>query len=335
MKAREAKRDVRIEFYRCACMFGVVLLHALTQGGYADPHRGLDNLMTPSVVGFVFISGYFGLQFKWRSVLRLLGIGLSSMAMITLVHQVICQGDSDCGRFIVSMLRHLKGTWFIWMYLALMTIAPVINPLFEIGPDRTVKGISRRILPFAVTIFIWSYVATKVPVLKIWIPAAGGFGAFGVLTFIGVYLVARFCRVSDVETKLSTRVLLLTAAAGGTMCWIGFQHYHSPFAMVFAGSMFYLFKRLPIEKVGERFEKLILFSAPSMFGIYLLHTNDAGFALLRQAEDWMVAEGWNYYVMSFVVTLSIYFSCLLLDLLRRGSVSLVKIVIEFRRHQLP
>ena len=69
------KRNASIEFYRCLCMAGVVLLHALTQGGYAEGHRGLDNLMVPSVVGFVFISGYFGIKFKFISVLKLLGIG--------------------------------------------------------------------------------------------------------------------------------------------------------------------------------------------------------------------------------------------------------------------
>jgi len=71
-------RDPKIELFRCLCMFGVVLLHALTQGGYADAHRGLDNLMTPSVVGFVFISGYFGIKCRIKGVLKLISVGATS-----------------------------------------------------------------------------------------------------------------------------------------------------------------------------------------------------------------------------------------------------------------
>lgn len=66
-------RDGRIELFRCTMMFGVCLLHALDQGGYADAHRGLDNLMTPCVDGFLFISGYYGIRLRLKSIFRLLG----------------------------------------------------------------------------------------------------------------------------------------------------------------------------------------------------------------------------------------------------------------------
>lgn len=112
-------RDPRIELFRCVCMFGVVLLHALTQGGYADAHRGLDNLMTPSVVGFVFISGYFGIKFKFKSVLRLLGIGMSSWIVLAIVSQDFNSSFGVGGYW-----------WFLWMYLALMAIAPVVDAVF-------------------------------------------------------------------------------------------------------------------------------------------------------------------------------------------------------------
>ena len=81
------KRDASIELFRCLCMFGVCLLHALDQGGYADPHRGLDNLMAPSVVGFIFISGWFGVKLKLRSLAKLIGIGLYCAAAVTIIYE--------------------------------------------------------------------------------------------------------------------------------------------------------------------------------------------------------------------------------------------------------
>lgn len=114
------KRNASIEFFRCLCMAGVVLLHALTQGGYADEHRGLDNLISPCVVGFVFISGYCGIKYKLRSVFKLLGIGLSSFIML-----IIISGNYN------SSFGIRGYWWFLWMYLALMTITPVANTLFD------------------------------------------------------------------------------------------------------------------------------------------------------------------------------------------------------------
>ena len=58
------------------------MLHCLIKGGYVGTHHGLDNLMVPSVVGFVFISGYLGIKFKLKSILKLLGIGLSSYIVL-------------------------------------------------------------------------------------------------------------------------------------------------------------------------------------------------------------------------------------------------------------
>jgi len=66
------QRDAAIELYLAACIFGVCLLHALGQGGYATTHRGLDNLMMASVVGFVFISGWFGIRLTARHIVRML-----------------------------------------------------------------------------------------------------------------------------------------------------------------------------------------------------------------------------------------------------------------------
>ena len=115
------KRNASIELYRCLCMAGVVLLHSLTQGGYAEGHRGLDNLMVPSVVGFVFISGYFGIGCRLKSVLKLLGIGLSSYIVL-----VVLSGGNFGSSFAI------RGYWwFLWMYLVLMTLAPVVNIVIE------------------------------------------------------------------------------------------------------------------------------------------------------------------------------------------------------------
>ncbi len=300
-------RDARIELFRCICMLGVVFLHALTQGGYAESHRGLDNLMVPSVVGFVFISGYFGIRCKVKSVLKLLGIGLASLLMVMILNLDFSNSYGIGGFW-----------WFLWMYLALMAMAPLADMIFE---KWSARDAILKIAPFAVVVYVWSYAATKVPYLKSFVPSVDGFSPFGVLTFFAVYLVARTSRLC--EKKIKTKWLIVATVISGAFCWFGFYHYNSPFALIFAGSMFYLFKRMPCLDGKGVMSKAVRALSPSMFSVYLLHTNVFGFNMLRAAEDKLVGMGWNYYVMAFVVAVGIFVSCLVLDIPRRLLVGLV------------
>lgn len=292
-------------------MFGVVLLHALTQGGYADAHRGLDNLMTPSVVGFVFISGYFGIKCRVKGVMKLLGVGLYSWLVLALLNLDFTSSFGIGGFW-----------WFLWMYLALMAMAPLVEAIFA---GNCQDAVVAKVAPFVAVVYFWSYAATKIPVLKTVVPSVDGFSPFGVLTFFAVYLVARVSRMY--EERIKTWWLVVAAAVSGAMCWIGFYHYNSPFALVFAGSMFYLVKRAETcrwrERIGrvERVEACrgswLLAISPSMFSVYLLHTNAYGFEMLRKVEDCLVAGGWNYYAMAFIVAIGIFGLCVLLDMPRR------------------
>ena len=317
------KRNPSIELFRCACMFGVCLLHALTQGGYAGPHRGLDNLMTPSVVGFLFISGWFGIRLKVGHVAKLMGVGLYCAATLAIVYQGGWLGQWSAGALFGHFWQHFSGSWFLWCYFALMLIAPAFEPLFAKKPQGGDMDILKFVLPLLILVFGWSYAATKIPVLKAHTPHVGGFGAFGVLTFVGIYVAARTCRYYDIEKYLSTRRLLLIAAVSGAFCWIGFMHYHSPFAFVFAGSVFFLFKRIKIR--SPRMERAILFLSPSMFSVYLLHNSGLGMTWLRNTEDALLgAQEHNYYLVCFGVAAVLFLGSLLLDLPRRMVLRVVK-----------
>lgn len=179
-------------------------------------------------------------------------------------------------------------------------------------------GVIHKLLPFWIMIFGWSYAATKLPGLKTITPSVVGFHPFGVLTFVGVYTVARVISRVDVE-KWRNRWLVCAAVLSGAACWIGFMHYNSPFALFFAGSLFLLVKKVGVGSgrwaaVG----KFVTLISPSMFSIYLLHNNAAGLTWLRQAEDYLIRDsGWNYYAACFLVAICIFAGGVLLDLPRR------------------
>ena len=199
-------RDPKIELFRCLCMFGVVLLHALTQGGYADAHRGLDNLMTPSVVGFVFISGYFGIKCRIKGVLKLISVGATSWLMLAMLNMTVMDSFG------------IKGYWwFLYMYLTLVSMAPLTEEIFVRNGKGSVAAI---IVPFAFVIYVWSYAATKIPILKTVVPSVEGFSPFGVLTFFATYLIARTSKLY--EEKLRTNWLIIGGGLSGVACWAGF-----------------------------------------------------------------------------------------------------------------
>ena len=111
-------RDSRIEFYRCLMMFGICLLHSVSQGEYGNVY--LDRALCSCVVGFVVITGWFGVGFKWMKVARLLGTAVWCAVVSCLV----------CG---VPKLwfKTLLSYWFVWAYLALMLLSPTIDAAIE------------------------------------------------------------------------------------------------------------------------------------------------------------------------------------------------------------
>lgn len=68
------QREANIEVYRVALMFGICLLHTIGYGGNTTPW--MQNVLLSCVVGFVFISGWFGVKFSWWKLVKLYGIGL-------------------------------------------------------------------------------------------------------------------------------------------------------------------------------------------------------------------------------------------------------------------
>ena len=66
------KRDCSIDVYRVCLMFGICLLHSITQAGHNVAWAA--NMLSWCVPGFMFISGWFGIKFSIAKVLKLYGI---------------------------------------------------------------------------------------------------------------------------------------------------------------------------------------------------------------------------------------------------------------------
>lgn len=92
MKLRIAnhKRNSAIEIYRVLLMLGIVVLHEYSYVGMG--HNWLPRLFHTCVVGFVFISGYYGVKLSFAKFARLYGVAIFCATWFALSAFIITQG---------------------------------------------------------------------------------------------------------------------------------------------------------------------------------------------------------------------------------------------------
>ena len=76
-------RNYGIELYRVLLVFGICVLHSISQGIYK--FTWAQNALLFCVDGFMFITGYYGVSFKPSKILKLYGIALYTGGVIGLV----------------------------------------------------------------------------------------------------------------------------------------------------------------------------------------------------------------------------------------------------------
>lgn len=296
-------RNPAVELYRVGAMFGIVLLHTIVQGGYLRS-RGLDNVLLSCVTAFVFISGYFGIRFSVRKIIRLVALECYCSFIAAVIGGGMC-----CVRDGL-WLEIIRYHWFLWSYLVLMGFAPMLNLAFE----GELKEVLPRVVPVILIVFGWSYLA-MFPGLKKFCPTVQGFGPLTPLTLIGIYLAARLSRKVLASVHLGSRVFVGLVILSLPITWIGFGHYNSVASFVLAGAIFYLVEKL---SVSERIGNILALAVPSLFPIYLLHCNGVGYEYLKSLNRFFIEDCHIWLYASYVMTAVVVFTtCFMIDLPRR------------------
>ena len=175
------ERNRALDVYRCLLMFGICLLHSISQAGYNVPWA--NNMLSWCVPGFMFISGWFGIKFSLIKVIKLFGISLYCAVAFVVFDALF--SDSTGGNCLVRVYDIAKGQWFLNAYVIVMCFAPMVN----LAIDRmTVK----ELYPLVLVAFGWSF-ATTLPIWR-YVPSSPGLTAYSFLTLLGVDVVARFVR---------------------------------------------------------------------------------------------------------------------------------------------
>ncbi len=305
-------------------MFLIVFGHCCLYLNVPDAKVG-KTLSIPGVFAtdaFILISGWFGVRFSVRKVLKFLGLGLFACFVVTLASRL----TNVQGRYAFSL------GWFGNCYLALMLLSPLINA----GLDKLRE---EKLLGRA-----WCFYA--VAMLLAWIPVKGlgvsllptGWAGISFNTMCFVYVTGRVLRDSEVlqqelgwKSWLSIFVGLMVLNLGWSWMaqtasgevaqsiFVGTKDYDSPIVLGLPVSFFMLMRTV---RLPNWISSVVFFVAPSMFSIYLIHEGCNG-ALSRAIYNRYVNFGFGggfvqIALQILIASVIVFTACLVIDLMRRA-----------------
>ena len=308
-------RDSRIELYRCLLTWGIVFLHVV--GFYAAGAMRLSSAFVWCVPGFVFITGYFGNKFTWKKVLKIYGVALWCYPVTIAIRNLVVGGSWAPLVFAHDAYEAFLGNWFIHAYVGLMMLAPIIDgALAKVWESKRLRD-AAPILPFLIFVFGWSFLSSFNCAQAV-VPKAP---SCSVLTLLGTYAVARVFRFCEIEERMNIghAAALFVAGLGLSLLKIG--GFNSVVAIMITIGTFVLIRHV---RISDRVGKVILWAAPSMFSVFLLHATPWCLQLLKGWVNRLVAQGIPLYLSLVVVTTAVFVIGFLLDLPRRWIVRLWK-----------
>lgn len=270
-----------LELLRIISMFFVLIVHAnfkvLGVPSYEiiknNPSYALIQIMIESfaivcVNAFILISGWFGINFKLKSLYSLLFqcafflFGIYAFTLLTGIESFTISGLKSC-------LMLTENVWFVKSYLGLYILAPALN-LFTEKADQ--KNFKILLLSFFIFQSIYGWYSTGATYIE------KGYSAF---SFIGLYLLARYIRIY--QPKFSTwnakldiigyiLLSMITSLLLAITCYynlIGYFYsllfYTSPFIIMASVFLLLYFSKITF------YSKTINWIAASCFSVYLFH----------------------------------------------------------------
>ena len=298
-------------------MYMICMIHAI---GYVDSRwtHWLVNVCFAGVPGFVLISGFYGLRFSWRKVVRIEGVGIG--CALTVVGLALALGVCPRGQALAEIVRLWKGYWFIHAYVVMMVLAGLLGA----DAQESRSELQKRALPVIALVYGWSFLAL-VPCVQRYVPRTSGLEAFSGVTLFAVYLVGRLYRLFDWESRFKMKYVLPATILCGVMSacvipptsgWGGaLARYNSPFLLGLSLGLFWLFRRA---LAGMKLPATVLaILTPSVLSVYLIHCNSYGNQAFAFAERMFANAGLPLYAIFFVLATLTFVAGFVLDVPRR------------------
>lgn len=280
----KAERQSNIELLRMLCMLFIVCHHLIVHALPSSPEFVIDlgtewyglqllNCMCYVAVNvFILISGYFGINIKFRGFIRFY-IMLAFYGCV-LYHLHLYAIGSHVNRWSIYNtflpISYSPGLWFVQSYFVLYLLSPILNAAIN-SLDKSKYQVS--ILLFTIVILYYGFYRGME-----FGNAGYSLSNFVYLYFIGGYLKRYVSdtpkiRIPAISIYFLGSILLwsLTIFAehsNSSSIWLATVQYNHPILVINSIAFFLFFTTLHFSS------KVINFIAPSSLAVYLLHEND-------------------------------------------------------------
>lgn len=196
----EKQRNSSIELLRIVCLFLIFWMHGASSFQENEVSAWLsiaaDTIGNIGVSCFILISGYFGIRWNGKRMLKL-DYMLIFYSWTGLLLEVLWNGVPG-GETLLSCLFPVIGkrSWYFTCYFVLAMLAPFLNEAME----KLQKERFRQLL--AVMLFAFSGVTT------IFFFDLTGDGGKGIVHMVMLYLIGRYIRLHMQEKKYGTTKLI-------------------------------------------------------------------------------------------------------------------------------
>lgn len=327
MQTKTSLRKSNMELLRIISMLFVLGLHANflalhspTQVDVvANPWNAFsrflfEGLCIIAVNAFVFISGWFGIRVSVKSFFKLVFQCLFIGLVITIGYCVATHSFASINMDI--LLLRTDNLWFIYAYIGLYLLAPILNRFIEHSPRQ-------EHFQVVITFFI----------LQTYIAWYRGFvnwysNGYSTLSFIGLYLLAQYIRKYPVMYKelsvvshfaivvLCTLFIGIFATVMTSIYRTDYAHlmysYLNPIVILSALSITIAFSKINFQS------QLVNWFACSSLAAYIVHSHPCMFSLYkniaRQIYD--SHSGFNYWILILGYICSVFSISVFIDKIR-------------------
>ena len=295
-------RIVWLDFIRVAACLMVVMVHScdffyytIGEGNYLWINL-IDGFMRPCVPLFVMVSSYLllplrdsetpGMFYRRRFVRILVPFAIWSVLYAVLPWS---WGEFDGARVARELARlaynfndYAYHMWFMYMFVGIYLIMPVISPWL--------KGVSKR---FEQGFLVVWFAVTFIEYVRLWQPQLlgecgwNGFGPFWYVSgYIGYVVLAHYIRMHvdwSVRRSLAVGIPMLAVGYGATLLifdhfaatsdnWVDWElgwRFCTPNVALMAAGIFVMMKRIRVR--SGRVAAVVGDMSKMSFGIYLIH----------------------------------------------------------------
>lgn len=335
------RRNYGIDLFRLFSMLMIVILHIVGKGIDHTSYSGIARtvcvaLNTFSLIGvdcFAIITGYVCYSesekpYKYRRIIPIWFEVLFWNVIITLAFFIFKPSGIRVG--VSAVLKSFfpvtfSAYWYFTAYALLFFVIPLLN--------RMIRACSKRAVNLtALGIFVFITYANFIRTVGSTFSLNGGCSPIWLMIcyFIGAWL--KKCavpeKISSGKALIGAAVIVAFNVLFRLLSPFGpaiLNSYISPTIVAVAVLLFIVFCRMEIKSNGVK--KLIAFTAPAAFGVYLVHTHPLIFEnYIKGGFTWLDTVPPALMLFAVIGTaLALFLVCLALSELRRGLFTLLRI----------